>query len=145
MCDSDILNPDLRAKGDPTLGTHAPVHTRIFFPLIVKQSSLNPHIGKGVFSQQRIQAGGIIVIGGGQVTSTISAAPRDFAGVYDERYYIAPLDFEKPTSNWYINHSCDSNTKVIGRLVIVARRDIAPGDELTIDYSTVAPGARGGR
>lgn len=33
------------------------------------------------------------------------------------------------------NHSCDPNTAFVG-LNVVARRAIAPGEELTIDYGT---------
>jgi uncharacterized protein len=36
----------------------------------------------------------------------------------------------------YMNHSCDPNTWWIDSDTMVARRDIAPGDEVTADYST---------
>jgi len=39
----------------------------------------------------------------------------------------------------YVNHSCDPTCALRAtprRLALVARRDIAPGDELTFDYST---------
>jgi SET domain-containing protein len=38
----------------------------------------------------------------------------------------------------HVNHSCDPNTYILyeeGRCFIVARRDIAAGDELTCDYN----------
>jgi uncharacterized protein len=134
------LNPDLRVPGDPELGRLAPIETRIFFPLEIKTSSLADDIGREVFSTGAIARGSIIAIGGGQVTSDISRAPYDYTGVLDETYHIAPLDFDAPSPNWLINHSCESNTKVVGRLVIVARRDISAGEELTVDYGTIAAG-----
>lgn len=134
------LNPDLRVPGDPELGRLAPIETSIFFPLKVDVSSLAADIGEGVFAMEAIPRGSVIVIGGGQVTSDISLAPYDYTGVLDEIHHIAPLDFDAPTPNWLMNHSCASNTKVVGRLVIVARRDIAAGEELTVDYGTIAAG-----
>lgn len=38
----------------------------------------------------------------------------------------------------YINHSCDPNTyvkTVNGKRLVIARRDIVPGEEITYDYS----------
>ncbi len=39
------------------------------------------------------------------------------------------------------NHSCDPNLWMLDEVTVVARRDIAPGEELTIDYAlmTVVP------
>jgi hypothetical protein len=39
------------------------------------------------------------------------------------------------------NHSCDPNVGVKGQVIVLARRDIAVGEELTFDYDTtdVAP------
>jgi hypothetical protein len=34
----------------------------------------------------------------------------------------------------YINHSCKANTIVQDRVIVLASRDIAPDEELTIDY-----------
>jgi hypothetical protein len=36
----------------------------------------------------------------------------------------------------YGNHSCDPNLWHADAVTIVARRDIAPGEELTVDYAT---------
>src|SRR5512137_2459736 len=110
MCMKEIhLNPDLRVPGDPELGHLAPIQTRIFFPLEVRTSSLADDIGRGVFSPVAIAKGSIIAIGGGQVTTDISRAPYDYTGVLDETHHIAPLNFDAPSPNWLINHSCESN------------------------------------
>ena len=37
----------------------------------------------------------------------------------------------------YINHSCNPNAGMRGQICIVAMRDIAPGEEITIDYAMV--------
>jgi len=134
------LNPDLRMPGDPELGLLAPLSTQIFFPLTVKPSSLSEGIGQGVFTDTFIRKESVIAIGGGQVISDTSGAAKDFTGVLNENYSIAPLDFDEPTPNWLINHSCDPNVKVVGRLVILAACDIQAGGELTVDYGTIAAG-----
>jgi hypothetical protein len=36
----------------------------------------------------------------------------------------------------YVNHSCDPNTGFREDLLLVARRDILPDEEITWDYST---------
>ncbi|HEU4438497.1 MAG TPA: SET domain-containing protein-lysine N-methyltransferase, partial [Methylomirabilota bacterium] len=40
----------------------------------------------------------------------------------------------------YTNHSCDPNLALQGQIVMVAMRDIAPGEELTIDWATTDDG-----
>ncbi len=37
----------------------------------------------------------------------------------------------------YLNHSCDPNTGIKGRVTMYALRDIAANEELTIDYATI--------
>jgi uncharacterized protein len=34
-----------------------------------------------------------------------------------------------------LNHSCDSNLWMADEVTLIARRDISPGEEVTIDYS----------
>jgi uncharacterized protein len=35
----------------------------------------------------------------------------------------------------YINHSCNPNTYIVGKRIVLALRDIAPNEEVTMDYS----------
>ena len=132
-------NPDLRAPGDPDLGVLAPIRTQFFYAVRVGSSPLH---GQGVFAEERIARGAVVAIGGGQVTSSLAKVPhdRDYIGILDERYVIGPLDYDHPEPNWLINHRCDANLKLIGRLVLVTRRDISPGEELSLDYTPIAAG-----
>ena len=42
----------------------------------------------------------------------------------------------RPSSPFiYLNHSCDPNSVVIGRRMLIARRSIRKGEEITMDYS----------
>jgi hypothetical protein len=59
---------------------------------------------------------------------------EDEANVYIQ---IGPDSYIMPPGDWrYINHSCAPNVGLLGGIVAVALRDIAPGDELCFDYST---------
>jgi hypothetical protein len=40
----------------------------------------------------------------------------------------------------YTNHSCDPNLAIQGQIVLVAMRDVAPDEELTIDWATTDDG-----
>ncbi len=46
------------------------------------------------------------------------------------------LNCEGDQASW-LNHSCDPNCWFEGDRTIVARRSIAPGEELTIDYASI--------
>jgi hypothetical protein len=37
----------------------------------------------------------------------------------------------------FLNHSCEPNVGIQGQIVFVAMRDIAAGEELTLDYATI--------
>lgn len=53
----------------------------------------------------------------------------------DDNLFFAAVkenDFEDAD---YINHSCDPNCGIKGKLVVVAMRDIEPGEEITLDYA----------
>lgn len=53
--------------------------------------------------------------------------------------YLAPLTpEEKQASMLYLNHSCEPNSNVQGQIVLVAMRDIAADEEITMDYATYA-------
>jgi len=34
-----------------------------------------------------------------------------------------------------VNHSCDPNCGLVGAVLVVAMRDIEPGEEITFDYA----------
>jgi hypothetical protein len=58
---------------------------------------------------------------------------------YREGFYIGRSAFdtnEQPSMDEYLNHSCDPNLWLKGRLNILARKRIFAGEEVTIDYAT---------
>jgi len=65
---------------------------------------------------------------------------------YDDHYLVGPTWLSLEDRTWidpheenpwtFINHSCRPNCGLKGTVTVVAMRDIARGEELTIDYST---------
>lgn len=93
--------------------------------------------GNGMFAAQPIYEGEIVVVIGGIVltnaqfqefTTTVS---RYNAVQIGEDAHLVDL----PTSPGGIDHSCDSNLWMRDEVTVVARRALAVGEELTIDYA----------
>ncbi|HSE02571.1 MAG TPA: SET domain-containing protein-lysine N-methyltransferase [Methylomirabilota bacterium] len=102
--------------------------------------------GKGLFASAAIARDEIVAVKGGHVlTAAQWAALEPALGPAEiqisEELVIAPVSAaEREDSMLYTNHSCDANLAVQGQIVLVAMRDIAPGEELTIDWATTDDG-----
>ncbi|MBI4836307.1 MAG: SET domain-containing protein-lysine N-methyltransferase [Candidatus Abawacabacteria bacterium] len=53
----------------------------------------------------------------------------------DDQFFIVPTTRDELLIQGTFNHSCSPNTGLSGSIVIVAMRDIAPGEELAFDYA----------
>ena len=103
--------------------------------------------GGGIFAQEPIQAGETVAIVGGTVMTEdefrayIATNPHYNATQIEERLHLVDLIQAPETIEGSINHSCDSNLWLQDEVTIVARRAIASGEELTLDYAltTVEP------
>jgi hypothetical protein len=116
-------------------------------PTIPPTSWIDPRIevrassiqGRGMFATQPIRAGEVVIIWGGVVfTRAEIAAGRaqvfTVAPLDDDLYLGDPADGpENP--DYYLNHACDPNVWMQDAITLIARRDIAPGEELTADYA----------
>lgn len=93
--------------------------------------------GMGMFASQPICEGEIVVkIGGSVMTEEefrayISTVSRYNAVQIGEELHLVDV----PTSLGGMNHSCDANLWMSDEVTVVARRDIAAGEELTQDYA----------
>jgi hypothetical protein len=106
----------------------------------------SPIHGKGLFARDAIGQEEIVAVKGGHVLSgaqwtalepTLGPAEIQVA----EDLVIAPVRPDhRDGSMLYTNHSCDPNLAIQGQIVLVAMRDIAPGEELTIDWATTDDG-----
>jgi len=106
----------------------------------------SPIHGKGLFAKRAIGNREIVAVKGGHVlTGPQWAALEPTLGPADiqisEDLFIAPVTpTERDDSMLYTNHSCDPNLAIQGQIVLVAMRDIAPDEELTIDWATTDDG-----
>lgn len=94
--------------------------------------------GHGVFATAPIARGETVAAFGGFVVdrATLDALPerrRVHSIQIDEHLFMASGDEPEPSD--YVNHSCDPNTGIDGNILLVARRDIAPDEEITFDYA----------
>ena len=95
--------------------------------------------GHGAFASESIAAGEVVAAFGGYVVT--GADLPDFEPgrvsrsiqIADDLYLLAAPEVEDGD---LINHSCDPTCGLSGQIVLVARQDLAPGDELTFDYGT---------
>jgi SET domain-containing protein len=118
-------------------------------PYVVRNSSIH---GRGVFAARPIEKGTRIIEYKGERVSWRNALKRPdsdpdnpfhtfFFSLEDGRVIDAGVGGN--AARW-INHSCGPNCETKedgeGRVFIYAKKDIAPGDELTYDYSLTVDG-----
>ena len=102
----------------------------------------SPLGGTGGFATAPIGAGEAVQVLGGTLLSTqqlLAAFEQyDAAGRYlncaqvGDNLHLADL---AGTLDVPFNHSCDPNLWMADEITVIARRDIAPGEEMTIDYA----------
>jgi hypothetical protein len=93
--------------------------------------------GRGVFADQPIPRGRLLIVFGGDVISRVEVdrlppALRPLVIQVDEDCFLVST---KPGPADWVNHSCDPNAGLRGQITLVALRDIAPGEEITFDYA----------
>jgi uncharacterized protein len=97
--------------------------------------------GRGVHAVEAIAGGEAVAVKGGHIIDGAAAAGlpealRDSAFPISAGLFVAALtDGEYDGVLMRINHSCEPNLGMGGNVVLVAMRDIAAGEELTIDYA----------
>ncbi len=97
---------------------------------------------RAAFAAEHIPKGSTIFQEGGTVLSSVADVPWEMAYpvLITDSLYLAPTDFNKPDAGCFLNHHCESNVARIGGLVTVAKKEIFPGTELTLDYATLIAG-----
>jgi uncharacterized protein len=94
--------------------------------------------GWGSFVLERITRGETVAAFGGwvvprEVLATMSADRQGRSIQVDEDLYLVPSDEREPGD--MLNHSCEPNCGLAGSQLLIAMRDIEPGEELTFDYA----------
>lgn len=95
--------------------------------------------GKGVFTTESIQLGTVVIVWGGEVYTQDEvdrgvSLGHTHVGIGEDLYLAVPAQDEMSLDD-YMNHSCDPNLWLADEVTLVARRDIAANEELTIDYA----------
>ena len=94
--------------------------------------------GYGIFANQPIQKGELLVMWGGRIITqadldpTIPQFTQRVLQIEDGLYLYDPL-LNDPTNSF--NHSCDPNAGLSGQISLIAMRDIDEGEEVTFDYA----------
>jgi uncharacterized protein len=97
--------------------------------------------GRGLVAVAPIAKDEIVAIKGGHIvdTATMNALPDRLRNsdvqIADGFHLVALEEAEYESVMLFINHSCEPNVGFAGNIVLVAMRDIAPGEELTTDYA----------
>ena len=94
--------------------------------------------GWGSFAVEPICAGETVAAFGGYIVplavlNTFSHDRQSRSIQVDTDLYL--VSGETPDSGDMLNHSCDPNCGLSGQLLLIAMRDIAPGEELCFDYA----------
>ena len=107
---------------------------------VVKPSKI---VGRGLYANTPFVGGEIVSVKGGHLVDR-ATLERNKAIVNEADMQITDDLFLAPMSAdefegvmMFLNHSCEPNVGVQGQIVIVALRDVAAGEELTIDYGTI--------
>jgi SET domain-containing protein len=97
-----------------------------------------PRAGTGSFAVEPIAAGETVAVFGGSVVTRAEldalASDRQSRSIQlDDSLYLASAEMPEPGD--MVNHSCAPNCGMQGSTIVVAMRDIHPGEELTFDYA----------
>jgi hypothetical protein len=97
--------------------------------------------GRGLIAVAPIPAGELVAIKGGHIIATAALASlpqrlRNSEIQIADGFHLAAVDeAEYEPVMLFLNHSCEPNVGFAGNTVLVAMRDIGPGEELTTDYA----------
>jgi uncharacterized protein len=97
--------------------------------------------GRGLVAAAPIGQGDVVAVKGGHIVPTaaldsLSERLRNSeVQIADDLHLVALSDAEYEAVMLFINHSCDPNVGFAGNVVLVAMRDVRPGEELTTDYA----------
>jgi hypothetical protein len=97
--------------------------------------------GGGMFARAPFQPGETVAIVGGtpmtgaEFAAYLATVERWNAHQIDEELHLVDLVQTPDVVAGSLNHSCDSNLWMGDEVTIIARRAIAAGEELTLDYA----------
>lgn len=101
-------------------------------------------VGCGVFTLAPVPARAVLVCYSGRVVSgeEMERYPehyRRYNFQIGENLFQIPLSEIREVPD-FVNHSCDPTAGLMDSVTVVARRDLMPGEEVTLDYATFNSG-----
>jgi SET domain-containing protein len=98
--------------------------------------------GRGLFAGEAIEAGDVVIELGGRIVDSAEldrliaegTSYVDSMTVDVDRHLVLPAG----SVAHFGNHSCEPNLDLGGPYRLVARRAVAAGEELTVDYGTIS-------
>ncbi len=106
---------------------------------ISPKAELGPSLihGKGMFAKEHINKDETVVVFGGDYTDAKGAEKAKAQGKlvmhWDDDLFSVENRGDDDT--YFINHSCDPNVWMHDAFIVMARRDIQPGEEIVADYA----------
>ena len=97
--------------------------------------------GRGVFASGKIVRDEILMEFGGEAISRRQMESGDYRirsiwPVGRDAFLALPNSDPQISLDEYLNHSCDANAWLEDEVTLAARRDIQPGEEITLDQGT---------
>jgi len=99
---------------------------------------------RGVFAKKLIKKDEIIAVSGGYIITEKEykkLLKKDFPAIkyyackVAKNFYLVSDKKGKLEEADFFNHSCNPNAGIKGHLLVVAMKDIKPGEEITYDYA----------
>lgn len=104
---------------------------------IVKKSPIHD---RGVFAAKNFKRGTVVAAWGGHILTKaeIRKLPQAISSNYAlpvyPGFYIAEISRRELDNADFVNHSCEPNCIIKNSLVMITRRSIKKGEELTCDF-----------
>lgn len=101
----------------------------------------SPIHGKGLFAIAAIKQGEIVAVKSGRIIdqpalTKLKNITKNAELQISDTLYISPTKTSEVTDSMiFFNHSCEPNIGLGGNILVIAMRDIAPGEEITMDYA----------
>ena len=99
--------------------------------IIVGKSGIH---GKGIIAKQNIKKGEVVFVIKGKVVHWVISNQKEslYAPAWIGMSKYSWIDPDEPAR--FLNHSCNPNCGIKGKLKVVALKNIKKGEEITIDY-----------
>jgi SET domain-containing protein len=97
--------------------------------------------GRGLVAVEAISKSEVVAVKGGHIVTSeqLRSMPERLQDsdvqITDDLHLVALTEDEYESVMLFINHSCEPNVGFAGNVVLVAKRDIDAGEELTTDYA----------